>query len=79
MREKKLPFDPNTELRSDMWSKLSLNELWLQKILLQQRIDFCIQLKKYGMKKQMERSMAFLQALIDEKSKAEKPDNSIFI
>ena len=79
MREEKLPFDPNTELRSDMWDKLTLNELWLQKILLQQRIDFCNSIKKYELKQQMERGMKFLQVRIDEQNKKEKPDNSIFI
>lgn len=79
MKDKKLSFDPDTELRSDMWEKLSLNDLWLQKILLQQRINYCISTGKIDMRKQMERGMAFLQALIDEKSRKEKPDESIYL
>ena len=79
MREEKLPFDPNTELRSDFWDKLTLNELWLQKILLQQRIDFCNSRGKVDMRKQMERGMKFLEVRIQERSKKEKPEDSIFI
>ena len=79
MREEKLPFDPEKELRSDLWDKLTLNELWLQKILLQQRMDFCGSRGKVEMRKQMERGMKFLEVRIQERSKKEKPEDSIFI
>ena len=66
-RPKDKKFDPNTELRSDMWGNMPLNDLWLQKILLQEKINFCNQIGNGNMKIQLERAMAFLQALIEEK------------
>lgn len=76
---KELSFDPNTELRSDMWEQLSLQDLWLQKILLQQRINICNSTGKIEVRNQLERGMKFLQVHIDEKSKKESIENSVFI
>lgn len=77
--KKKLSFDPNTDLRSDMWEQLSLQDLWLQKILLQQRINICISTGKVEVRKQLEKGMKFLQVYIDEKGKKESIENSVFI
>lgn len=71
-------FDPNKHLRSDLWSKMSLNDLWLQKILLQQRIDFANQMGNIGLKEQMERGMKMLQVYIEEKSKSSEAP-SVFL
>lgn len=79
MKDKKPSFDPNTELRSDLWENLSLNDLWLQKILLQQRINYCVSTGKIDIRKQMERGMKFLQVIIEEKSRKEKPDDTIYL
>ena len=60
-------FDPNTELRSDLWETMSLNDLWLQKILMQQKIDFANNIGNSALKIQLERGMQVLQVLIEEK------------
>ena len=60
-------FDPNTELRSDLWEDMPLNDLWLQKILLQEKIGFCSQIGNANMKIQMDRAMTVLQMIIEEK------------
>lgn len=62
-------FNPETTLRADLWPKLSLNDLWLQKILLQQRINIANNIGNVGLKEQLERGMKFLQVHIDEKNK----------
>ena len=64
-------FNPETELRSDLWRTLSLNDLWLQRILLNQRIATVQQLNNVGMAKQMLRGLQQLDVLIEEKSKNE--------
>ena len=71
-KQKEQPkFNAESELRSDLWDKMSLNDLWLQRVLLNNRMMFVQGLGKIGMYEQMARSMKFLDTLIEERTKKE--------
>lgn len=70
-------FDVTKDLRADKWEQLSLNDLWHQKILLQDKINFCNSIDQIAMVEQMTKGMMRLQALIEEKSVEEGPDKTV--
>lgn len=70
-------FDVTKQVRSDKWDTMSLNDLWHQKILLQDKINYCSLIGQVAMIEQMERGMKLLHALIEEKSVEEGPDKTV--
>lgn len=65
--EQKLNFNPETEICSELWKDMSVNDLWLQKMLITQRISICKSYAKPEMYLQMEKGLKFLDAILEEK------------
>lgn len=70
-------FDPTTTLRADKWDTMGLQDLWHQKILLQEKINYCNSIGQMQMVQQMENGMKRLHARIEEKSVEEGYDDTI--
>jgi len=70
----KLPFDPSKEVRSDYWTKLSVEQLWNQHILMHQRLLYAQRLENHNLKQGLVRGLATLKELIDAKYKTEERD-----
>lgn len=65
--------DPQTEniVSADEWQQMSVNELYEQKIILQNRIFATSQMKNRNITVQLQRGMIQLEAIIKIKSKGE--------
>lgn len=68
-------FDPQKDLRSDVWDSLKLDDLWHQRILLQDKINYCLTIGQGGMAQQMDSGLRHLDVLIQERSMEEDKKN----
>ena len=71
-------FDPNTQLRADLWDQMSVNDLWLQHVIIQKRLLGARSIGNYPMEQQIQKGLDRLLLLIEEKSTDIKDNSLVF-
>ena len=59
---------PITQVDSNEWSKLSVTELWEQRTVINNRLDYALQLGHTDMIKQIQTGLHLLDQIIDARS-----------
>ena len=67
----KRDYNPEKDLRADLWDTMPLQELWQQKVVMNNRITYLQQMGRNDIALQVARGMQRLEVLIEEHGKDE--------